>query len=127
MTTVDVLHAGYTGERVGSTIVLVRGDGDATIVVDPGLVRTRSLILDPLTVRGVAPEAVTHVFVSHHHLDHTLNIALFPNAEVIDFESRFRDDQWLEGLAPSFAALNNEDGISPVSYTHLTLPTICSV
>jgi glyoxylase-like metal-dependent hydrolase (beta-lactamase superfamily II) len=95
MTTVDVLHVGYTGDRVGSTVVLVR-DGDATIVVDPGLVRTRSLILDPLTVRGVAPEAVTHVFVSHHHLDHTLNIALFPNAEVIDFESRFRDDQWLD-------------------------------
>ena len=95
MTTVDVLHAGYAGERVGSTIVLVR-DGDATIVVDPGLVRTRSLILDPLASHGVAPEAVTHVFVSHHHLDHTLNNALFPNAEVVDFESRFRDDLWLD-------------------------------
>jgi glyoxylase-like metal-dependent hydrolase (beta-lactamase superfamily II) len=95
MTTVDVLHAGYAGERVGSTIVLVRDD-DATIVVDPGLVRTRSLILDPLTAHGVALEAVTHVFVSHHHLDHTLNIALFPNAEVVDFESRFRDDLWLD-------------------------------
>lgn len=29
----------------------------------------------------------------------------------------FREDQWLEGLAPSFAALNNEDGIS--LYIHL--------
>jgi glyoxylase-like metal-dependent hydrolase (beta-lactamase superfamily II) len=95
MATVDVLHAGYTGERVGSSVVLVR-DGDATIVVDPGLVRTRSLILDPLRGHGVAPEAVTHVFVSHHHLDHTMNIALFANAEVVDFESRFRDDLWLD-------------------------------
>ena len=93
MTSVDVLHAGYAGERVGSTIVLVR-DGDATIVVDPGLVRTRSLIIDPLTAHGVAPEAVTHVFVSHHHLDHTMNIALFPNAEVVDFWARYRDDLW---------------------------------
>ena len=104
MATLDILHTGYTGDRVGSTVVLVR-DGDATIVVDPGLVAARSLILDPLRAQGVAPEAVTHVFVSHHHLDHTMNIALFPNAEVIDFESRFRDDLWIDhegdGYRPS--------------------------
>ncbi len=35
MTTVHLLHAGYAGDRVGSTVVLVR-DGDAIIVVDPG-------------------------------------------------------------------------------------------
>ena len=95
MATVDVLHAGYTGDRVGSSVVLVR-DGDALIVVDPGMVRARSLILDPLAARGVAPAAVTHVFVSHHHLDHTMNIALFPNAEVGDVESRYREDLWLD-------------------------------
>ena len=79
MTTVHLLHAGYNGDRVGSSITLVR-DGDALIVVDPGLVARRSQILDPLRELGVAPEAVTHVFVSHHHPDHTINIALFPNA-----------------------------------------------
>ena len=34
-----------------------------------------------------------------------MNIALFPNAEVVDFESRFRDDLWLDhegdGYRPS--------------------------
>src|SRR6476659_9237067 len=81
MATVDLLHAGYTGERVASSVVLVR-DGDALIVADPGMVRSRSLILDPLRELGVTPEAVTHVFLSHHHPDHTVNIALFPNAEL---------------------------------------------
>jgi len=95
MTSVHLLHAGYAGDRVGSSIVLVR-DADALIVVDPGMVARRSLILDPLRELGVAPEAVTHVFLSHHHPDHTVNIALFPNAEVVDFESRFRDDLWLD-------------------------------
>ena len=95
MTTVDLLHAGYTGERVASSVVLVR-DGDALIVADPGMVRRRSLILDPLRELGVAPEAVTHVFLSHHHPDHTVNIALFPNAEVVDFWARYIDDQWLD-------------------------------
>src|SRR4029079_1103590 len=94
-TTVHLLHAGYTGYRVGSSVVLVR-DGDALIVVDPGMVARRGLILEPLAGLGVAPEAVTHVFLSHHHPDHTVNIALFPNAEVVDFWARYRDDLWLD-------------------------------
>jgi glyoxylase-like metal-dependent hydrolase (beta-lactamase superfamily II) len=95
VTTVHLLHAGYTGERVGSSVVLVR-DGDALIVVDPGMVARRGLILEPLASLGVAPEAVTHVFLSHHHPDHTINIALFQNAEVVDFWARYIDDLWLD-------------------------------
>ncbi|TFG68300.1 MAG: MBL fold metallo-hydrolase [Thermomicrobiales bacterium] len=97
MTSVDLLHAGYARPdgHVGSSVVLVR-DGDALIVADPGMVARRSLILDPLATLGVAPGDVTHVFLSHHHPDHTVNIALFPNAEVVDFWARYRDDLWLD-------------------------------
>lgn len=95
MTSVHLLHAGYARGRVGSSVTLIR-DGDALIVADPGMVARRSLILDPLTALGVAPEAVTHVFLSHHHPDHTVNIALFPNAEVVDFWARYRGDEWLD-------------------------------
>src|SRR3954452_13456737 len=95
MTSVHLLHAGYARDRVGSSVVLVR-DGDALIVVDPGMVARRTLILDPLAALGVAPDDVTHVFLSHHHPDHTLNAALFPNAEVVDFWARYKDDLWLD-------------------------------
>ena len=96
MTSVHLLHAGYAqGERCGSSITLVR-DGDAIIVVDPGMVAHRSKILDPLRALGVAPEAVTHVVLSHHHPDHTINIALFEHAEVIDFWGRYIGDRWLD-------------------------------
>ena len=95
MASVHLLHAGYANEGVGSSVVLVR-DGDASIIVDPGMVKSRSLILDPLAALGVAPEAVTHVFLSHHHPDHTINIALFPNAEVVDFWARYIGYQWLD-------------------------------
>ncbi len=95
MTTVHVLQAGYADDRVGSSITLIR-DGDALIVADPGMVPNRAAILDPLAALGVAPEAVTHVFLSHHHPDHTINIALFPNAEVVDFWARYKDDLWLD-------------------------------
>jgi len=95
MTTVDLLHGGYAGDRVASSVVLVR-DSDALIVVDPGMVARRALITDPLRDLGVDPGDVTHVFLSHHHPDHTVNIALFPNAEVVDFWARYRDDLWLD-------------------------------
>ena len=113
MTTVDLLHAGYAGDRVGSSVVLVR-DGDALIVVDPGMVARRALILDPLAALGVAPEAVTHVFLSHHHPDHTINIALFPNAEVVDFWARYRDDLWLDHDGDGYhLAPNSELWLTP--------------
>jgi glyoxylase-like metal-dependent hydrolase (beta-lactamase superfamily II) len=95
MATVHLLHAGYAHARVASSVVLVL-DGDARIVVDPGMVARRSLILDPLAALGVAPESISHVFLSHHHPDHTINVALFPAAEVVDFWARYVGDEWLD-------------------------------
>lgn len=95
MASVHLLHAGYAADRVASSVVLVR-DGDTLIVADPGMVAGRHLILDPLAALGVAPEAVTHVFLSHHHPDHAINVALFANAEVVDFWARYRGDEWLD-------------------------------
>ncbi len=111
MTSVHLLHAGYAGDRVASSVVLVR-DGDARIVADPGMVAHRSLILDPLAALGVPPEAVTHVFLSHHHPDHTMNVALFPHAEVVDYWARYRDDEWLD---------HEGDGHALSPHTHLWL------
>jgi glyoxylase-like metal-dependent hydrolase (beta-lactamase superfamily II) len=89
-----VLHAGYaTGEGVASSVVLVR-DGASTVVVDPGMVRSPSLILDPMSALGVAAGDVTDVVLSHHHPDHTWHIALFPNARVHDAWAVYQGDQW---------------------------------
>ena len=101
---VHLLHAGYARDdgHVGSSIVLVR-DGNSRIVTDPGMVASRAHILDPLAAHAVHPNDVTHVFISHHHPDHTVNIALFPNAEVVDFWARYRDDVWLEPPGDGFA------------------------
>jgi glyoxylase-like metal-dependent hydrolase (beta-lactamase superfamily II) len=91
-----LLHAGYVrDDGVASSVSLVL-DGSAVIVVDPGMVADRELILGPLRRHGIAPEDVTHVVVTHHHPDHTVNIGLFANAEVVDFWARYRGDQWLD-------------------------------
>jgi glyoxylase-like metal-dependent hydrolase (beta-lactamase superfamily II) len=96
-TTVELIHPGYIRDegRVGSSISLIR-DGAAIYVADPGLAASHAAILDPLRARGIEPGDVTHVTFSHHHPDHTMNAALFPNAEVIDFWARYRNDLWLD-------------------------------
>jgi glyoxylase-like metal-dependent hydrolase (beta-lactamase superfamily II) len=92
----QLLHAGYArDDGVGSSVSLVR-DGDAVIIVDPGMVADRELILAPLRAAGLQPDQVTHVVITHHHPDHTVNIGLFANAEVVDFWARYRRDAWLD-------------------------------
>ena len=83
----DILVEGYVRlPNVAGTVSLIR-DADRVVVVDPGMVADRELILRPLRELGVRPEDVTDVVVSHHHLDHTVNIALFPAVPVHDFQS----------------------------------------
>ena len=78
-----LLHEGYLSgaddDITAATVSFVR-DEDALIVIDPGLVPSRSAILEPLAALGVEPDDVTEVVISHHHPDHALNIALFPRA-----------------------------------------------
>jgi glyoxylase-like metal-dependent hydrolase (beta-lactamase superfamily II) len=90
-----VLTTGYVSERVAGTVTLLR-DGDTVVVVDPGMVANRRLILDPLGPLGLTPDDITDVVLSHHHPDHTLNVALFPNARVHDHQAVYRDDVWQE-------------------------------
>jgi glyoxylase-like metal-dependent hydrolase (beta-lactamase superfamily II) len=88
-----VLYTGYASPGVAATVGFV-WDGDRRVVTDPGMVRYRSLILDPLGELGVAPEQVTDVVFSHHHPDHTLNAALFPAARFHDHWAIYQGDQW---------------------------------
>jgi len=100
---IDVLVEGYARmPHVAGTVSLVR-DADRVVVVDPGMVADRELILGPLRSLGVAPEDVTDVVVSHHHLDHTVNIALFPVVPVHDFRSVIEGDRLTLREAEGFA------------------------
>jgi glyoxylase-like metal-dependent hydrolase (beta-lactamase superfamily II) len=112
---VHVLHEGYVGrdgddERVSGTVTLIT-DGDAVIVVDPGMVADRGALLAALAGHGPAPADVTDVVFSHHHPDHTVNAALFPNARIHDHWAVYQGDRWTDRdahgaeLAPSVRLL----------------------
>lgn len=96
-----VLFHGYVGPHTASTITYVR-DGGIRVIVDPGMAPDRASILAPLAALGVAPEAITDVIFSHHHPDHTLNAALFPNARFHDNWAIYQGDLWMDRPAEGF-------------------------
>jgi len=98
MATVDVLFVGYADDRVAGTVSCIR-DGDLVAIVDPGMVPNRAAILDPLKALGVSAGDVTDVILSHHHPDHTINIALFEDARVHDTWAIYQGDVWIDRAA----------------------------
>ncbi len=97
---VYVLHEGYVGrdgddERVAGTVTLIL-DGDAVIIVDPGMVASREALLAVLAAHGPHAGEVTDVVFSHHHPDHTVNAALFPTARIHDHWAVYVGDRWID-------------------------------
>lgn len=84
----DVLVQGYPGKTrwhggLGwSTVALLRGHGHV-VVLDTGGFGMRRYILERLHALGVAPDAVTHLLLTHLHYDHMINWPLFPNARMV--------------------------------------------
>jgi glyoxylase-like metal-dependent hydrolase (beta-lactamase superfamily II) len=103
---VFVLNEGYAGrdgddERVAGTVSLIL-DGDAVIVVDPGMVVSRDALLTALAAHGPQAGDVTDVVFSHHHPDHTVNAALFPAARIHDHWAIYDGDRWIDRDAEGF-------------------------
>ena len=84
---IDILVQGFPGKSVchgglgWSTVVLLRGCG-RVVIVDTGSFNMRRLITDQLARRGLAPDAVTDVILTHAHYDHSINWVMFPNARI---------------------------------------------
>jgi glyoxylase-like metal-dependent hydrolase (beta-lactamase superfamily II) len=103
---IDILVEGYVHRtaddlRVAGTVSLIR-TGDAVVIVDPGLVRSPAAILDPLRALGVEPGSVTDVIFSHHHPDHTVSAALFPDVHIHDVMATYHGDRWMGRPAEGF-------------------------
>ncbi len=85
---IDIIVHGYPGKSVChggmgfSTIVLVRRD-KRLAVVDVGSFGQRYLIREQLEERGLKPEDVTDVLLTHSHYDHSINWTLFKDANIV--------------------------------------------
>ncbi len=101
MAEVKILLEGYTSEdkvngsdemeHTRPTMTLVR-DGDVRIVVDPGVMVDVNELVDALAAEDLAPEDVTHIFLTHSHIDHFRNLGLFPRATVVEYYGAWQGD-----------------------------------
>jgi glyoxylase-like metal-dependent hydrolase (beta-lactamase superfamily II) len=86
MVSIEVLVTGYSRERqdgweANATTTLITTE-NRCIVVDPGM--DRSALCSGLERKALEPADITDVFVTHFHIDHTLNISVFPQARLVD-------------------------------------------
>lgn len=87
MNKVTVLIEGYVdilsdkSWDASSTVTLIQTK-DQNIIVDPGCDRPQ--LIEALKKQNLNLEDIHWVFLTHHHLDHTILAGIFPNAAVID-------------------------------------------
>lgn len=96
MALISVLAEGYVvtlaggGFRASPSTVLMEDSG-RRVLADPGA-DGRSLS-SALFKRGLSPSEIDLVFITHAHLDHLLNLRLFPDDEVCDGSFLYRGDE----------------------------------
>jgi len=94
MAEVKVLIKGWTNadslqkgeeENDACTTSLIR-NGKIIGVVDPGIMDDKQTLVDVLKQEGLKLEDITHVFITHSHIDHFRNVGMFPaKTPVVEF------------------------------------------
>jgi N-acyl homoserine lactone hydrolase len=83
-------------------------EGTRRILVDVAHNGRRTLLLDRLKERGLTPDDIDYIFLTHAHWDHMLNIDLFPNAKVLIHpveRSYIKDPRPTDWATPSYTTL----------------------
>lgn len=109
MAKVKVLVEGFTNadstsaggqEKTCPTISLVI-DHDMVIVVDPGALDDQKILVDALAREHLTIKDVTHVCITHSHIDHYRNVGMFPKAKVLEYFGLWtggRIEDWQENF-----------------------------
>jgi N-acyl homoserine lactone hydrolase len=83
-------------------------EGTKRILVDVAHNGRRTLLLERLKERGLTPDDIDYIFLTHSHWDHMLNIDLFPNSKVLihpverEYIKHPRETDW---ATPSYTTL----------------------
>ncbi|MFH0890001.1 MAG: MBL fold metallo-hydrolase [Candidatus Aenigmatarchaeota archaeon] len=95
MAEIKVLVKGYARKEGSVTIaspstVLIIDNG-LKIIADPGANKTS--LLESLADAKLKPEDIDMIFLTHYHLDHILNLKLFPEKMVLDNDTIYKGDE----------------------------------
>jgi glyoxylase-like metal-dependent hydrolase (beta-lactamase superfamily II) len=84
-TNADSVNAENEEENNACTTTLIK-DGDSIIVVDPGVLNDKNILIEALEKENLTLEDVTHVFITHSHIDHYRNVGMFPvSTKVLEY------------------------------------------
>lgn len=90
-----ILIEGYArmedGEVFASPTSILVYSNEKKVLIDPGA--NKDLLLKALESEGLKPEDIDIVFLTHYHPDHFLNIRLFPDKPIYDYETIFVGDR----------------------------------
>jgi glyoxylase-like metal-dependent hydrolase (beta-lactamase superfamily II) len=95
MAIVKILVKGYANSKGDVThaspnTVLIEDNGKK-ILVDPGC--NKKKLAKALEKEKLKPRDIDGIFITHLHMDHIMNIRLFPDATVFDIDQIFHDDE----------------------------------
>ncbi|EAY14124.1 metallo-beta-lactamase superfamily protein [Trichomonas vaginalis G3] len=80
---VDINYVGYKGM---SSLYLMKAPDGSGAIFDTGSPKRFNVICDAIKEMGIKKEGLTHVFLTHSHMDHSGNVSLllsnFPNAKL---------------------------------------------
>ncbi|MBM3233915.1 MBL fold metallo-hydrolase [Candidatus Pacearchaeota archaeon] len=134
MAVVKILVKGYTSadakseesqeERTCATISLIT-DENIKMVVDPGLLKSKDILINALKKENLNPEDINYVALTHSHADHFRNIGLFPNARLLEYFGIWHEDtveDWKEDFSKNIKIIktpgHSNTGISFVVNTN---------
>lgn len=127
---IDNRFEGYTNfEPIygSSTLIVVKaasdygqtlgGDGLVRILVDPSHIAVGNELAELLKKEGAPAEIIDYVFITHHHLDHSSNLGMFPRAKI------FIGDGFVLNDKPSYQVFKNFDLLNlPANFKIIPTP-----
>lgn len=122
MAEVKILVEGYvSGDNDNCsccTVTLIK-DKDIKMIVDPGTLKDRQILIDALKREGLTIEDINYVCITHSHMDHYRNIGMFPRAKALDYWGIWDKDtvdewspQFTENISIIKTPGHNYDGIT---------------
>ena len=111
------------GQEIGGARIVVDGFGAVAVIpvgeqqvllVDAGQDAAGGAILAELSRRGLSPDAVSAVLITHGHQDHTAALPLFPKAEIAALDAEV---PVIEGREGTHGPLTRLFGPGPVGST----------
>jgi len=95
MSKLIILTVGYVIRMEGDSLLasptttLVENNG-LKLLIDPGA--NQKQLMKALSREGLHPSDIDVIFLTHYHLDHLLNIRLFPNKDICDVKTIYHQD-----------------------------------